>query len=116
MCKRPYQLGDFGKIGAMICAIIGGRRPIIAPTTPCVWPKIAGQSLGDHRHWPTGDRRPISRMFDISLPTGRLATSQCVCQSSLVGKGLNIHISFIRVFLSHIDLTLHYAKAFFLTL
>ena len=32
--KGPYPLGDFGKIGAIIDAIIDGRRPIIAPATP----------------------------------------------------------------------------------
>ena len=67
--KGPYPLGDLGKIGA----IIGGRQPLIAPENPWVWPKIARRSLADHRRWATGDRRPISRMFDISLPTDRPA-------------------------------------------
>ena len=86
--KGPYPLGDFRKIGtvlgAIIGAIIGGQRPIIAPATPWVWPKIAGRLLGDHSH---------SRMFDISLPTDRPATT--VARQSvgmfvnlLVGMGL----------------------------
>ena len=71
--EGPYPLGDLGKIGAIIGTIIGLRRLIIAPETPWVWPKIAGQSPGNHQV--TGDCRPISRMFDISLPTDRQATA-----------------------------------------
>ena len=73
--KGPYPLGDLGKIGTIIGAIIGGRRPFIAPATHWVWPKIAGSSLGHHRGQGTGDCRPISRMFDISLQTDRRATA-----------------------------------------
>ena len=52
--KGPYPLGDLGKIGTIIGAIIDGQRPIIVPATPWVWPKIAGRSLGDHRHQAKG--------------------------------------------------------------
>ena len=50
LVKGPYPLDDFLKFGA----IIGGRQLIIAPATLWVWPKIAGQSLGDHHLWATG--------------------------------------------------------------
>ena len=65
--KRPYPLGDIAVMGNRI----GRRRPILAPIlspiTLWVWPKMAGRSLGDHHRWATGDCRPISRMFDISI-------------------------------------------------
>ena len=55
---KSYLLGYFGKIGALIGIIISGRRTIIVPATPWVWPKIAG----NHVRRATGDCRPISRM------------------------------------------------------
>ena len=60
----PYPLGDFGKIGAIIGAIMGGQQPIIVPATPCVWPKIT-------RRWETTDLYQACLIFHCQLVSQR---------------------------------------------